>query len=177
MKKKIFLLASSCLLSLSFQANATDIAVVNLEEVINNSTAMTKAKKVLEKRKSDVEKKLKSEEESLNKEKQSLESSVKTLAKDVAQEKVVAFQNKVLKFQSKVKDEEVNLQKAYSDVVVEITNNIKDIINDIKGKGDKKFDVALPTAATLFYNENIDISSDVLSVLNKKLKEAKTLKK
>ena len=51
------------------QANAGEIAIINVEEIIKNSTAMTKVNKELEAKKSDIEKKLKIDEKKLSDEK------------------------------------------------------------------------------------------------------------
>ena len=175
--KKIFYSFVILFTFLAF-VNAGEYAVINMDEVIKNSTAMIKASKELEKNKSDVEKKLKIEEDKLTKEKEGLESSVKTLAQDVAQNKVSAFQQKVFDFQQKVKDEEMKLQKSYTNVTIEIINNIKLVIEEMK-KEDKKynFKIVIPTLSLPYYDKSLDISSDVLSRLNKKLKEVETLKK
>ena len=156
---------------------ANEIAVVNLDEIAKSSIAMEKANKTLEKRKIDVEKKLKAEEKKLSEEKESLESSIKTLSKEVAQEKITKFQDKVLEFQKKVKDEETKLQKDYSNVLIEVTNNIKLIIAEMREEKDSKykFNIAIPASYVLYNVNTIDISAEVLLRLNKKLKEVKTL--
>lgn len=175
MKKILFCLLGLMLVFGNVEARASDIAIVNLEEIVNNSTAMVKAKKKLETKKTDIEKKLKAEEKSLSDEKNSLEGQIKILSQDVAQEKIMAFQEKVIAFQNKVKNNESELQKNFMDVYVEITNNIKDVIVEMRNeKGSKyDFDVVLPKASTLYNSQSIDISAEVLARLNKRLKEIK----
>lgn len=159
------------------QVNASEIAVINLDEIIKNSTAMTKVNKALESRKADMEKRLKAQEKTLSNEKASLESQIKTLSQDVAQEKVAEFQQKVLNFQKEVRENENSLQKTYMDAIVEITNKIKEIVADMKTeKGSKyKYDVVLPSSAVVFNEKNVDISSEVLFKLNKELKTVKAI--
>lgn len=156
-------------------ARAQEVAVINLEEVINNSTAMNKVKKKLEAKKADMEKKLKVEEKGLTDEKTALESQIKVLSQDVAQEKVTAFQNKVIAFQDNVKKNENELQKGFMDAYLKVTNSVKDIIVEMKNEKNTKytFNVVIPKASTLYNDQNIDISAEVLARLNKKLKEIK----
>ena len=175
MKKFLFCLG---FLMLTNQVFASDIAIIDLDEIIKNSTAMANVNKTLENEKAGIEKKLKIEEQKLTDEKNSLESTIKTLSQDVAQKKAMEFQQKVLAFQQEVRENETNLQKKYIDSVAEITNTIKQIVSDIKTEKNSKydFDVVLPASMTIYHNSELDISSEVLSRLNKKLKTVKVLK-
>ena len=122
MKKFLFCLG---FLMLTNQVFASDIAIIDLDEIIKNSTAMANVNKTLENEKASIEKKLKIEEQKLTDEKNSLESTIKTLSQDVAQKKAMEFQQKVLAFQQEVRENETNLQKKYIDSVEQITNTIK----------------------------------------------------
>ena len=175
MKKFLFCLGFLMLIN---QVFASDIAIINLDEIIKNSTAMANVNKTLENEKADIEKKLKIEEQKLTDEKNSLELTIKTLSQDVAQKKAMEFQQKVLAFQQEVRENETNLQKKYIDSVAEITNTIKEIVSDIRTEKNSKydFDVVLPASMTIYNNSELDISSEVLSRLNKKLKNVKVLK-
>ncbi|HSQ97475.1 MAG TPA: OmpH family outer membrane protein [Rickettsiales bacterium] len=175
MKKILFCLVILTLVFSVVPARAQEVAVINLEEVINNSTAMNKVKKKLEAKKADMEKKLKVEEKGLTDEKTALESQIKVLSQDVAQEKVTAFQNKVIAFQDNVKKNENELQKGFMDAYLKVTNSVKDIIVEMKNEKNTKytFNVVIPKASTLYNDQNIDISAEVLARLNKKLKEIK----
>ena len=178
MKKILFCLGLVAMVLVG-QTNAAEIAVINLDEVIKNSTAMTKANKILEGKKSDIEKKLKVEEKKLSDEKASLEAQIKTLSQEVAQEKAIAFQQKVIDFQKMVKENENSLQKSYMDAVIEITNTIKTIVDEMKNEKNSKYDfkVVIPSASAIYSDKDLDISAEVLSRLNKRLKEIKSIKK
>lgn len=175
MKKIIFCLVTLMLVFASVEARASEVAVINLEEIINNSTAMNKVKKKLEARKSDMEKKLKAEEKSLTDEKTALESQIKVMSQDVAEGKITAFQDKVVAFQNNVKKNEDELQKSFMDSYLVVTQNVKDIIEEMKSEKNSKytFNVVLPKAAALYNDQNVDISAEVLARLNKRLKEIK----
>ena len=178
MKKLLFCLGFFAMILVN-QANAGEIAIINVEEIIKNSTAMTKVNKELEAKKSDIEKKLKIDEKKLSDEKTSLEAQIKTLSQDVAQQKVMDFQQKVMDFQKTIKENENDLQKAYMNAVVQITNTVKDIVAEMKNEKNSKYDfqVVLPSASVIYSDDNLDISSEVLSRLNKKLKEIKVVDK
>lgn len=164
---------------LANQANASEIAVINLDEVIKNSKAIESANKILERKKSEIEKKLKVEEKKLSEEKESLEAKIKTFSQEVAQEKIVAYNQKLVEFQKMVRESEATLQKMSMEAVVEITNAIKTIVAEMKTEKNSKynFDVVVPAASVIYSEKNLDISAEVLSRLNKKLKEVKSISK
>lgn len=174
--KKILFCLGFVIMALINQASAGEIAIINLEEIIKNSTAMNKINKDLEVKKADIEKKLKVDEKKLTDEKISLEGQIKTLSQEVAQQKVVEFQQKVVQFQQTVKENENTLQKTYMNGVIQVTNTIKAIVEEMKNEKNTKYDfkVVLPAATVLYSDKDLDISSEVLSRLNKKLKEVKT---
>ena len=175
--KKIFLtFVLFCTLFIT-SAIASEVAVINFEEIIKNSTAMEKINKSLEAKKTDLEKKFKAREQALNDEKNTLESQIKTLSQDIAQKKVLDFQQKVVNFQKEVKDSENTLQKNYMDAVIELTNKTKEIIIAMKKEKNSKykFDVVIPSSSVIYNEKNIDISAEVLSRLNKQLKTMTTV--
>lgn len=178
MKKLLFCLGFLTMVLVN-QANAGEVAVINLEEIIKNSTAMSKINKELEAKKSDIEKKLKIDEKKLTDEKTSLEAQIKTLSQDVAQQKVMDFQQKVMDFQKNVKENENDLQRTYMNAVVQVTNTVKEIVAEMKNEKNSKYDfqVVLPSASVIYNDKNLDISSEVLSRLNKRLKEIKVTNK
>lgn len=179
MKKILFCLSFFAVLLLAGQSYASEVAVIDLDEILKNSTVMSKVNKTLENEKAGIEKKLKAEEEKLAEEKNSLESQVKTLSQEVAQQKVLEFQQKILAFQQKVKQNETDLQKKYMDSVIEVTEAIKNIVKEMKNEKDSKysFDVVLPLSSTIYAESNLDISAEVLSRLNKQLKTVKAIEK
>jgi len=152
---------------------AGEIAVVNLDEIIKNSTAMTKFTKDLEKQKSDMEKKLKLKEDNLANEKNSLQSELTHLSDSLAQEKASAFQKKVFDFQGEIKDNESTLQKKYMDGILEVTNSIRSILVEMKSEKNSKYTytVVLPKSSAIYNDNGIDVSAEVLARLNKRLKK------
>jgi len=174
MKKFLFCLGLVAVVLVN-QASAAEVAVINIEEIIKNSTAMSKVNKELEAKKSSIEKKLKIDEKKLSDEKTSLEAQIKTLSQDVAQQKVMDFQQKVVDFQKLVKENENDLQKTYMDAVIQVTNTVKEIVAEMKKEKNSKykFKVVLPTASVIYNDKDLDISSEVLSRLNRRLKQIK----
>jgi Skp family chaperone for outer membrane proteins len=173
MKKILFCIGFFAMMVTTVSAN--EIAVINLEEVLKNSTAMSKITKNLEAKKTEMEKKLKAEEQKLSGEKTTLENQLKTLSPETAQSRVSEFQEKVMAFQSNVKESEAELQKSYMDAVMKVTENIKSIVQEMKTEKNSKytFNVVFPTASTIYHDSTIDISSEALARLNKRLKEIK----
>ena len=78
------------------------------------------------------------------------------------------------KFEAKIEELKVfvdkkqnSLKKASIDGMNKVNDKIKDIIADIAKE--KNLDFIVPSAQALFYKDNMDISEDVLSKLNKKI--------
>ena len=175
MKKVLFCLGLLAIMLININANATEIAIVNFENILSNSTAMSKVNKTLEAKKADIEKKLKADEKKLMDEKSTIEDQIKTLSQNAAQTKVEEFQSKVLDFQKNVRSSENELQKYQMDAVMQITEAIRNIIEEMRTEKNSKynFDVVLPSASVVYSNKNIDITAEVLARLNKKVKEIK----
>ncbi|MDR3290181.1 MAG: OmpH family outer membrane protein [Rickettsiales bacterium] len=171
---KIFLLSVLFIVSI-VSVNATEIAVIKLDEIVKNSAAMVKAEKEIKEKKEGIEKDLKKKEKVLQTEKEELEGQIKVLDQSVAQDKIQKFQEKVVKFQNEVKENEGSLQSAYVDVVTQITNNIKVIVSDLKKEKDGKyiFDVVLPSSFVVYNDGKLDISGEVITRLNKQYKTVK----
>ncbi len=177
MKKIILSLITLFLLTLS-NVDAKTIATVDLDEIIKNSKAMTALNKEMEEQKKDSEKLFKTKEQDLNNQKTSLESQIKTLSQEAAQQKVMEFQQKVIQFQQEIQLKDEQLKKLYLDSILEITEEIKVITSEMKNEKGSEYDfeIVIPVSTIIYSEKDLDISAEVLSRLNKKIKTLKALK-
>jgi len=143
------------------------IAVVNIQQVMKDSTAAKTVREQLESKQKSFQATISKKEESLQKEDQELGKQKTVLSKEAFEEKVKAFRVKATDVQKDVQSKKALLDNAFERALNDIQKSVTDIIADLaKEKG---FSIAVPTSQILYADKNLDISSEVLERLNKKL--------
>lgn len=143
------------------------IAVVNIQQVMKDSTAAKSVREQLENKQKSFQSEISKKEEDLKKEDQELGKQKSVLAKDAFEAKVKSFREKATNMQKDVQSKKAMLDGAFERSLNDIQKVVTEIIADIaKEKG---FAVALPTSQILYADKTLDISSEVLDRLNKKL--------
>ena len=143
------------------------IAVVNIQQVMKDSTAAKSVREQLETKQKSFQANISKKEEALQKEDQELGKQKSVLSKDAFEEKVKAFRTKATEAQKDVQSKKALLDSAFERSLNDIQKSVTDIIADIaKEKG---FAIAVPTSQILYAAPNLDISAEVLEKLNKKL--------
>lgn len=171
-KTKLFAIIASSALVFCAPAFAGDdakstIAVVNIQQVMKDSTAAKTVREQLESKQKTFQAAISKKEEALQKEDQELGKQKSVLSKDAFEEKVKAFRAKATDVQKDVQSKKAMLDNAFERALNDIQKNVTDIIADLaKEKG---FTVAVPTSQILYADKSLDISTEVLERLNKKL--------
>lgn len=158
-----FLLASS----VSMAAQAGDIAVISMQEIMRQSTAAQSLKTQLEAKQKTLQAEVKAKEESLQKEEAALSKERSALSAEAFKEKVKAFSKKASDAQRDVQQKKGSIDKGMATALGEIQKAVNAIVNDMaKEKG---FKLALPTSQIIYADTSMDITSEVLAKLNAKL--------
>lgn len=171
MKKSIFY-AMVIAVTFSAPAFAADavkptVAVVNIQQIMRDSTAAKTVREQLENKQKSFQAEITKKEEGLKKEDQELGKQKSVLAKDAFEKKLVEFRTKATNMQKDVQAKKALLDGAFERSLNDIQKIVTDIIADLaKEKG---FVVAVPTSQILYADKSLDISSEVLDRLNKKL--------
>ncbi len=153
----------------SVNAFASNIAIVNVEKIVQNSVAFKELNGELEKEKNLFQTKIKQKEIELNSKKEEIDSKSSLLSQETLQKKVLDFQNEVLKFQEEIKNKEIELQGKLSKGLNKLTEEINNIVNTLlKEDNFKNYSMVINSAALLKYDEKNDISMEILKRLNKK---------
>lgn len=148
-------------------AEGNMIAVVNIQQVMHDSSASKSASEQLESKQKSFQAELKKKDEALQKEEKELTKQKGVLSKEAFEEKTRAFRNKVTDIQKEVQSKKSLLDNAYARALNDIQTVINDIISDLaKEKG---FSVAVPTSQLLYADNKLDITAEVKDRLNKKL--------
>jgi outer membrane protein len=143
------------------------IAVVNIQQVMKDSTAAKSVREQLEGKQKAFQADITKKEEALKKEDQELGKQRNVLAKDAFEEKARAFRAKATEVQKEVRSKKALLDTAFERSIADIQKATTEIIGELaKEKG---FVVAVPTSQILYADNSLDISQEVLTRLNKKL--------
>ncbi len=143
------------------------IAVVNIQYVMKESTAARNVREQLENKQKSFQADITKKEEALQKEDKELGKQKSVLAKAAFDEKLRAFRTKATDVQKDVQSKKAMLDSAFEQALNDIQKVVTDIISDISKE--KGFAIAIPTSQILFADTKLDISSEVLERLNKKL--------
>ncbi len=174
---RIIVLFVLFLLSFNY-ASASSIAVVNVQEVLNNSLVIVDATKSLNKEKDDYQKKFTEREATLTKERDSISARSSILSQADIQKEVEIFQKKIMDFQTEVKDTETKLQQKMTNILTKVSNELNVIISDmLKEEEFSKYNKVINAETLLYYDTRDDITKSVLLRLNKKFKNLKSIEK
>lgn len=152
-------------------AAAQKIAVVNIQQIMKDSTAAKSVREQLENKQKAYQAEITKKEEALKAEDKELGKQRSVLSKEAFEKKAAAFRKKATNMQKDVQSRKAMLDKGFQTALTDIQQAVTSIIADLaKEKG---FQVAVPTSQILYADPATDISDDVLKQLNKKLPDLK----
>lgn len=141
--------------------------VVNVQQIMQKATAAAAARDQLKAKQKQFQDEVSKQESALQKEDQELAKQRTVLAAEAFQQKVTEFRTKAANVQRDVQDKRAKLTKAFDSAITTIQKNVTDIIAAMaKEQG---FSVAIPASQILYYDPSLDITSEVLTRLNKQL--------
>lgn len=143
------------------------IAVVNIQQVMRDSTAAQNVREQLESKQKAFQSDISKKEEQLQKEDKELTKKRSVLSKEAFEEKARAFRNKATEVQKEVQSKKAVLDSAFERSLAEIQKTVTEIISDLSKE--KGFTLAVPTSQILYADSKLDISSEVLTRLNQKM--------
>lgn len=148
-------------------ATANMIAVVNIQQIMRDSTAAQNVREQLENKQKSFQAEISKKEDALHKEDQDLSKQRSVLSKNAFDEKARAFSKKATEVQKEVQSKKTLLDNAFERALNDIQKSVTDIIQDMaKEKG---FAVAIPTSQILYSDTKLDITTEVLNRLNQKM--------
>lgn len=165
--KKSFIALTVASALFSFNATAGSIAVLDVEKIVKESTAMRDIQSKVTKKQDEYQKDVTKKQKDLEAEQKKLESKKSLLAKEAFEKEMKKFEDKVDDLKAFVDKKQNSLKKASMDSMSKVNDKIKDIIAEISKE--KDVDLIVPTSQTLFYKDEMDISAEVLKRLNKKI--------
>lgn len=166
MKKNLLALATIFAL-FSFNAHAGTIAVLDVEKIVKDSTAMRDIQKKVSKKQEEYQKEVDKRQKELESEKVKLDGKKNVLSADAFEKEAKKFEDKFDVLKDTVDKKQNSLKKASIEGMSKVNDEIKEIIAAISKE--KNFDLIVPAGQVLFYKDGLDISNEVLAKLNKKI--------
>jgi Skp family chaperone for outer membrane proteins len=144
-----------------------NIAVVDLEKVLKSSDAMKDAQQKISKKQSGFQKEIDKKQEVLEKESKQINSKKSTLSEEAFTKEQEKFTKKVDDLKELVNSRQESLKKSSLDVVSKINDKIKESVEEIRKE--KNLDIIISSSSAVYYRDDLDVSSEVSKVLNKKM--------
>lgn len=150
------------------------IAVIRMDAIQSDATAL----KDLRKQKESYEEKLRNEltatQKELEKEKAEIEKSQDVLSRDALQRRVVDYQNRVTKLQRDLTERAQSIEVAFQKALNEVqAKHLDPVIEGIIAKKNLSLVIDGRFARTGANAQNLDITDEVVSALNKKVSSVK----
>ncbi len=150
-------------------SNGNDIAIVDVQKVLQESAAAQDIREQISKKQNDYQTEISKQEESLRAEEKKLNEQKGILSDKAFEKKRDEFKEKVMKFQRNYQEKRASLDKSLNDALGQIQENVLKIIADLAEE--KKFKIAIPSSQVMFAQANLNITDEVLKKLNDKLKK------
>ena len=139
--------------------------------ILNESSAGKKAQDFLKNKLDKGIKKLQEQEKSIQAEEKEIIKQKKVISADEYKKKVTALREKVSKLQNERNKLLNEVAKQRAKAKSELLKNLNPIIKEYMQS--KKIRIVLDKKSLLLADENLDITKDIIDILNKKLKSIK----
>lgn len=153
----------------SIESKAGAIAVLDVDQIIKESHAMRDIQAKITKKQDEYQKEVSEKQDKLEKEQKKIESKKNILSQEAFEKESENFDKKIDELKTFVDKKQNSLKKASMEAMSKVNDKIKSIIAQIaKEKG---YEVIIPSSQTLHYNDELEITDEVLSRLNKSIKK------
>ena len=150
------------------------MAVIRMDAIQSESKALQDLRKQRESYENKLRDELEKEQKDLEKEKEEIEKSQDVLSQEALQRRVVEYQGKVTKLQRDLTERAQAVDVAFQKALVEIQEKHLDpIIEAIIAKKNLSLVIDGRFARTGANIENLDITTDVINALDKKVSSVK----
>ncbi len=152
-------------------AQAENPYYLDFKYILNQSNAGKGAQDFLKKKLSNGIEKIKKKEKSLQEEEKEIIKQKKVTSAEDYKKKVTELRNKVSKLQNERNKLLSDVAKQRARAKSELLKNLNPLIKDYMKE--KKIRMVLDKKSLLLADENLDITKDIIDLLNKKLKSIK----
>ncbi|MEN8188945.1 MAG: OmpH family outer membrane protein [Thermodesulfobacteriota bacterium] len=147
----------------------TKIGVMNIQKIMADSEAGKRAKASLEKKAMELQNSFKAEEDALMALKTEIEKKSSVWSEEKKQEKTREYQKKGRELQTRNEDARFEMQKLQEKELAPMLKTLQDLVTSF-GKQQGYTIIFDSKAGVLFSDEAIDVSDQLISELNQKMK-------
>lgn len=158
---------AACMLFIAPVSAANPIATVNVQEIMQKSTAGHSIKEQMESKQKTYQDEMTKKEKQFKAEQEELVKQRSVLKPDAFEKKVKEFRKKEASVQREVQTKKEELDNAFANALGQVQKAVYDIVSEMaKEKG---YSVVMPTTQLLWADPTTDITKDVLAKLNETL--------
>ena len=158
-------------IALAESASASKIVVVDIQQVLEESTAAKDVKDQIKIKRDKYQLEITAEEDNLRKAEKKLSEQRSVLSQAAFDQKTEEFKEKLIIVQRDVQEKRANLDALLTNSLGKIQKVVFEIIEDISK--DQEFDIAIPTSQILYASDKLNITTEVLKRLNKEMPSIK----
>lgn len=147
------------------------IAVVDVQSILENSIAITGVRKAIDVISQDIQKYLSIKELEFKTIEEELVKKRGILSEESFEREFNSFNKKVSDAQKEMQTRKARLEQAHAGAISKVHEVTMEIINELARK--YNFNIALPSSQVLFATSDLNITSEVISLLNNRLKNVK----
>jgi len=168
MKRFIIIITLFCLSSTSYAGDSIKIAVVDVQYILDHSVAVANLREAIDKLSEKLHKEMSTKEAELKNTEAELVKKRGVLSQEKFDIEVNNFYKKVSEAQHDMQQKKAKLEQAHADAIGIVHDSTLKIIASLaKEKG---FNIALPTSQILYTDDNLSITTEVVSRLNVQVK-------
>ncbi len=153
------------------QANSQKIAVVDVEEILKNSLAMSNIDEQMGRKEKLYQGEIDKKKVALEQKAANIESKKAVMSEDALRQESKLIMQEFSQIKNDAEKKQKSLKQSYLVALSKIDKKIKEILDQISAE--KNIDIILPSSGLAFYQDHLDISAEVLKKLNKELKTVK----
>lgn len=171
-KRIVFALAAATLIGFSAAAPASaddiKIGVVNMQKVLNTSSAGKRAQSVIEQKMKSYESTFKKDRDSLLSMRDELEKKSSAWSDSMKQQKFGEFQKKSAEFSNKEREANQELRNLQERHVQPVLKKLEEVVQNVAKSGG--YDIIVPHNTILFASGKLDITDQVTKALDAAMK-------
>ncbi len=152
----------------AFANSNTNVVIIEIEYILDNSIAVQKVKTEIEKTSVQMQKFFEKREKELKALENTLIEKKNTLENDKWQANLKDFNAQVTLLKQELQKKKSALEQARENAMIKVHKEINIIINELANE--YNFNLVIPSNVVIFADDNINITSIVLERLNTKLK-------
>ena len=147
------------------------VAVVDVQSILESSIAISGVRKSIDAISHDIQKYVTSKEQEFKAIEEELIKKRNHLTEQVFEKEVNNFDEKVNNAKKEMQGRKAKLEQAHAIAVSKVHEVTMEIINELARK--YNFNLAIPSSQVLFASSDLNVTAEVITLLNSRLKSVK----